>query len=112
MLSRINAADFIHPRIAREPFAAAGWVFEHKLDGFRALAIVKAGEVRLLSRTGRSLAEHFPEVVRALRSLASDVILNCELVVPDERGHPDFEARSHRACNLLDTSRRLSRMQA
>lgn len=52
----ITAADLTHPRIARVPFTAAGWVFEHKLDGFRVLAIVEAGDVRLLSRNGRSLA--------------------------------------------------------
>ncbi len=66
-------------------------MFEQKLDGFRALAIVEAGDVRLLSRNGRSLAEQFPEVKRALQPIASDVVLDCELVVPDERGHPDFE---------------------
>ena len=29
--------------------------------------------------------------MRALRTLAADVVLDCELVVPDEKGHPDFE---------------------
>ncbi len=86
MFPTITADDLMHPRIGREPFTAAGWVFEHKVDGFRALAIVQTGEVRLLSRNGRSLAEQFSEVVRALRALASDVVLDCELVVPDERG--------------------------
>ena len=66
MVPTITVADLMHPRIGREPFTAAGWVFEHKLDGFRALAIVEAGDVRLLSRNGRSLGKQFPEVVRAL----------------------------------------------
>jgi ATP-dependent DNA ligase len=43
-LPRITAADLMHPRIQRESFTGAGWVFEHKLDGFRALAIVEAGD--------------------------------------------------------------------
>ncbi len=43
------------------------------------------------------MAEQFPEIVRALRALASDVVLDCELVVPDERGHPDFETVRRRS---------------
>jgi len=96
MLPAITPADLMHPRIEREPFTAGGWVFEPKWDGFRALAIVEAGNVRLLSRNGRSLAYEFPEVIRALRLIAADVVLDCELVVPD-RGHPCFDTVRRRS---------------
>ena len=65
----------MHPRIEREPFTASGWLFQHKLDGFRALAIVEAGDVQLLSRSGRSLGEQLTEIVRALRTVAAEVVV-------------------------------------
>jgi bifunctional non-homologous end joining protein LigD len=43
------------------------WVFERKLDGYRAMAEVREdGQVRLLSRNGLSFTERFPTVARAL----------------------------------------------
>lgn len=39
-----------------EPFNDPGWIWEPKLDGFRALAYVEKGECRLLS-DGRKATE-------------------------------------------------------
>jgi len=44
-------------------------------------------QVELLSRNGRSLAVAFPEIVAALTALPTDAVLDCELVVVDQRGH-------------------------
>jgi len=44
----------------------AGWVFERKLDGIRAIAIRTGDRVRLLSRTGKPLDAAYPELVDAL----------------------------------------------
>ncbi len=37
---------------ARQPFDGAGWIFELKHDGFRALAYVEQGTCKLVSRNG------------------------------------------------------------
>jgi bifunctional non-homologous end joining protein LigD len=49
------------------------WVFEPKYDGVRVLAFVERGSVRLVTRNGRDKARQFPEVVEALRALATRV---------------------------------------
>lgn len=42
------------------------WVFERKLDGIRALALRTGPQLRLLSRSGKSLNASYPELVDAL----------------------------------------------
>ena len=65
------------------PFAGQGWIFELKHDGFRALARTGAASA-LLSRSGRAMADPFPEgeVMRALSSMRRNLVLDGELVVP------------------------------
>ena len=93
----IGHQDLMHPTLHAAPFTTAGWLFEMKLDGFRALACRRGGNVELLSRTGRSMAHEFPEVMGALSRISGDWAADAELVVPDERGHPSFEATRRRA---------------
>lgn len=60
-----------------------GWQFEPKWDGFRCLAFRSGGQVELRSRSGKSLARYFPEMVEALAgSSLGDVVLDGELVLP------------------------------
>lgn len=59
-----------------------GWQFEPKWDGFRCLAYRAGPEVELQSKSGKSLARYFPEVVDALRVLPLDrFVLDGELVI-------------------------------
>src|SRR5207253_5612792 len=74
--------DLMHPTLHAAPFTTAGWLFEMKLDGFRALACRRGGNVELLSRTGRSMAHEFPEVMGALSRISGDWAADAELVVP------------------------------
>jgi len=46
-----------------EPFSHPDWQFEVKYDGFRALAYLKAGALRLVSRNGNQF-KSFPGPVR------------------------------------------------
>jgi bifunctional non-homologous end joining protein LigD len=48
-----------------------GWTFEPKYDGIRALAYTTATDVKLITRNGKDKAAQFPEVVAALKKLAS-----------------------------------------
>jgi ATP-dependent DNA ligase len=93
----VGHLDLMHPTLHAAPFTAAGWVFEMKLDGFRALARRHGDDVELLSRTGRSMAGEFPEIMAALARIAGEWVLDAELVVPDERGYPSFEQLRRRA---------------
>ena len=45
----VGCDDLIHATLARQPFNRPGWVFENKLDGFRALARREGDRVELLS---------------------------------------------------------------
>ena len=40
------------PRVEEDPFDHPDFVYELKLDGFRALALVEHGRCRLMSRNG------------------------------------------------------------
>ena len=58
-----------------------GWQYEPKWDGFRCLAFVAAGEVELVSKSGKPLGRYFPEVVEGLAGLP-DCVLDGELIIP------------------------------
>ncbi|MFM2079058.1 MAG: hypothetical protein RJA49_2948, partial [Actinomycetota bacterium] len=69
------------------------WAYEIKWDGYRALAFVDNGTVRLQSSSGRDMTAQYPE----LASLADGVngtsaILDGEVVVVGDDGRPSFEA--------------------
>ena len=53
---------------------------EDKYDGIRAQAHIRAGEVRLFSRTRDEITESFPELPPALAGLPRDAILDGEIV--------------------------------
>lgn len=48
-----------------------GWTFEPKYDGIRVLAFTTATDVKLITRNGKDKEAQFPEVVDALKKLAS-----------------------------------------
>jgi ATP-dependent DNA ligase len=59
------------------------WQFEPKWDGFRAIASRRAQHVELRSKSGKSLARYFPEIVAALRATeCEDYVLDGELILP------------------------------
>ncbi len=68
-----------------------------KYDGYRALATKSGKVVRLESRTGRDMSPFFPEIVKGLRSIQADLVIDGELVICDERGRPIFERLKARA---------------
>jgi ATP-dependent DNA ligase len=80
-------------QLARLAPIGAGWRYEPKLDGFRALlAHQPGGYVRLTSRNQKDLAPSFPEVLSAGSCLPAGTIVDGELVVADEQRCADFGA--------------------
>ncbi len=57
----------IYPMLATsiaEPFDGADWLFEIKWDGYRAVAFIENGKVRLVSRNQNELTQRYPELKR------------------------------------------------
>jgi len=84
----------IRPMLAtlvREPFDHPDWIFEVKWDGYRAVAEIRDGDVSLNSRNRISLNRKFFPIVESLQKFGSEAILDGEIVVVDDQGHPDFQ---------------------
>jgi len=79
------------------PFRRAGWMWEPKLDGYRALAFVRPDGVKIKSRRGLDLTPAFPGIAGELaRQAAGGMILDGELVAFDPNGRPSFNALQNR----------------
>lgn len=84
----------IRPMLAtlvKEPFDDPDWIFEVKWDGYRAVAEIRSGNVSLYSRNQISLNQKFLPIVDSLRNFRFEAVLDGEIVVVDDQGHPDFQ---------------------
>ncbi|HXB99388.1 MAG TPA: non-homologous end-joining DNA ligase [Terriglobales bacterium] len=104
----------IHPMLASladHAFDNPDWLFEIKWDGYRAIAFVAGGRVRLMSRTQNDLTAQFselgslPQFVRAERA-----ILDGEIVALDDEGRPSFSLMQQRT-GFQPGKRRLQRRE-
>lgn len=88
-------AGFIEPMqclaAAKLP-EGAGWLYEVKLDGYRALAVKKNRGVTLFSRSQKTLNRRFPGLAAALEALDRETVLDGEIVALDSGGRPSFTA--------------------
>jgi ATP-dependent DNA ligase len=81
-----------------------GWQYEPKWDGFRALVAREGGEVQIISKSGKSLAGYFPEIVAMIEAVESDrFILDGELILPvgDVLSFDALQARLHPAASRI-----------
>ncbi len=81
------------------PSDDAGWAYEFKWDGFRALAYCGDGPLRLRTRAGNDLTAGFPEMARLPEAVGARAILDGELVALDADGRPSFNALQNRQRN-------------
>lgn len=82
----------------------AGWQFEPKWDGFRALVFRDGEQVEILSKSGKSLARYFPEVVTLVAGIAqARFVLDGELILPmgDVLSFDALQARLHPAASRI-----------
>ncbi|MBV8483870.1 MAG: non-homologous end-joining DNA ligase [Verrucomicrobia bacterium] len=95
-MSKRPFPEFVAPMMAntvKEPFDHPDWIFEPKLDGYRAIAVIdEAGQPHLWSRNGLTLEIKFPAVFKAVRKLKlRSTILDGEIVAIDDQGIPRFQ---------------------
>ena len=89
---------FVKPMLAKsvdELPSGKQWIYELKLDGYRALVMKQRRAVTIFSRRGNNLNSSFAPLVRAFSFLPNDTIVDGELVVLDEQGKPSFSALQH-----------------
>src|SRR6201995_922304 len=72
------------------PLDDAGWAFEMKWDGVRALAFIDGGQIRLASRTGRDITVAYPELAALGAAAGGGPLLLDGEVVAFEDGRPSF----------------------
>ncbi len=85
---------FIKPMLAKEtdkPFNNKEWLYEIKWDGYRAVAEINKGDIKLYSRNGNSFNLNYPIVVNELKKIKQQVVLDGEIVILDENGKSDFQ---------------------
>jgi len=77
----------------KSPFDSPDFIFEIKLDGYRAITVFDAaGKPHLWSRNGLPLEQKFPAIAKAVAKLKlRSTVLDGEIVAVDESGIPRFQ---------------------
>ena len=78
------------------------WLYEVKLDGYRALILKNGPQIQLRSRNDKRL--FYPEVENHARRLNADTVtLDGEIVALNAAGQPSFQALQHRSAHPTHT---------
>lgn len=72
------------------PADDAGWAYEMKWDGVRAVAFIENGQLRLASRTGRDITVAYPELSGLATAAGTQLLLDGEVVAFDDDQRPSF----------------------
>ena len=75
-----------------KPFDEAGWIYEVKWDGYRALALINGKCVELKSRNDKSFDAKFYPVHKAVSAWGIKAVVDGEIIVTNEQGISDFGA--------------------
>ncbi|HUK26321.1 MAG TPA: non-homologous end-joining DNA ligase [Terriglobales bacterium] len=98
--SRRSMPEAIHPMLATpvdKPFDDPEWLYEIKWDGYRAVAFLEDGKVRLVSRTQNDLTAQYPELHDLPGFVkAKSAILDGEIVALDDAGRSSFSLMQQR----------------
>ena len=79
--------------LADTPPAGDGWIHEIKYDGYRTLARIEGGEVRLFTRNGHDWTDRYGSVAAALADLGcKTAVLDGEVCVQTPSGATSFAA--------------------
>lgn len=75
------------------------WLHELKFDGYRLVAVLEHGGVRLVTRNGNDWTDRMPVLAEALARVKRDAVIDGEVVVLDEHGVSNFQ-RLQNSLNL------------
>lgn len=85
----------IEPMLAtlvKKPFTNEEWLYEVKWDGYRILSYVQKSSIILHSRGNINYTSKYPPVVKALKDLDHEVLLDGEVIAVEEDGVANFSA--------------------
>jgi bifunctional non-homologous end joining protein LigD len=68
------------------------WLYQLKLDGFRAIAFKTGNKVYLRSRNDKDFTGRYPSIAKALSALPNETAIDGEIVAFDEDGKSSFNA--------------------
>jgi DNA ligase D-like protein (predicted ligase) len=68
------------------------WLYELKLDGYRAIAFKRDGVVHLRSRNDNDFNGRYPGVVKGLAKMPDNTVIDGEVIAFDDDGRPSFNA--------------------
>jgi bifunctional non-homologous end joining protein LigD len=98
MLRKIPFIAPMLPTLANVPPAGDEWLHEAKFDGLRAQVHVEGGHVAIYSRRGADMTKRFRQLKSAIVAIpVESAIIDCEVVVCNESGQPDFRALMDRS---------------
>ena len=93
MVEKRATAAFVDPmlllRTEKVP-DGAGWLYELKFDGYRAVAIKSGGRVQSRSRNDNDFTARYSSIADALSGLPDDTVIDGEVVALDADGKPSF----------------------
>lgn len=72
------------------PFDSEEWIFEPKWDGYRAIAEIDKGKIRLYSRNNLDFTKKYKSITKELQKVKHDAVLDGEIVALDENGKTSF----------------------
>jgi bifunctional non-homologous end joining protein LigD len=83
--------------------AGDGWTFEVKWDGYRALAYIRGGDVKLVSRNENDLTPRFPNVAKEIAKAVKspNAVLDGEVCALDDQGRASFSAMQQGGAPLV-----------
>jgi bifunctional non-homologous end joining protein LigD len=77
--------------LAHDPVNKQDWIYEIKWDGYRVLAYVDKGSVKLSSRNGLDYTKTYSAITKALEACPHQLIMDGEIVLLNAKGVPDFD---------------------
>jgi bifunctional non-homologous end joining protein LigD len=85
-----SVARFIEPMLLLRsdslPDDSERWLYELKLDGYRAIAFKRRGTVYLRSRNDNDFSGRYPAVVKGLAQMPDNTVIDGEVIAFDEEG--------------------------
>lgn len=76
------------------------YIFEPKIDGYRALCIKEKNKLKFISRTGHDITHNFTEFQFSKNIKAISCKLDGEIAIFDEKGNPSFHLMQHSSKGL------------